>query len=878
MKPECRNDCVDPLEFPKNIYNRSGLEHIDYRIGTYSDFLESMLRKLNQNAVLANWTYREPDDPGIALLEGAAVIGDILTFYQEHYANEAYLRTANWRESISDLVRLLGYRLSPGVGGKATFAFEVKGNKPVIIPKGFPVKAQLEHVKQPAEFETTQEAITYPELSKFHLYRPSHFPEFNKKVSVFSVETRELEKVGVEINVKDKLMLLDTIENPIESPIKNAQVAVVKKVETQFDRTNITIEGSWRKDRGLSISAFKLDRTFRHFGHNAPYKVITVTDGEPSQTDIYYKRNLGKVTKSIDNATTPTKIDPSFKAHQIPLDSEIDDLSIGNSLIIQGLTKGVIVRIILANKPASMTWGALTGATTLVTLDRKIDRKIDSNNDSNVDIRNLVIYEAVGNNFPLQRERQANDKADGSGLCFFGPLESYTKLNQRRLALQKEDGISTEVQVTTNTEDLSISDPDIKFRYLNVSPNISGLESKFTLEDFDLESPKVIAYGNLVEANQGKTEKEAVLGNGDNRQTFQSFKLPKNPLTYHIAANEVPPEAPELQIYVNNLLWTRVSSFFNRNPKEEIYIVREDAKGDSWVQFGDGKTGKRLPSGLKNVVAKYRSGVGAYGPPKPETTVQAGTRLSNLKKIQLPGIVTGGDGPESGDVARAAAPSKIQSLDRLVSLSDFENEVLAMSGVSKALAAWNLVNNVPSVVIIVLMETGRGKEIEEVRQVLNNYNHCRGPQRFPIKVDKGERLYLYLTVKVAYNPNYRQELVERNIKEALGVSGIKEDGFDSSQGLFALGKRRFGQSEYASRIEGTIQNVAGVRWAEVIGLDSLDESENPRDLSLPSAQNLHPVISCDNKQNNKQSNKQILSLYKNHLTLLPVSVPAQEAC
>ena len=30
-----------------------------------------------------------------------AVVGDILTFYQQHYANEAYLRTAAWRDSFS---------------------------------------------------------------------------------------------------------------------------------------------------------------------------------------------------------------------------------------------------------------------------------------------------------------------------------------------------------------------------------------------------------------------------------------------------------------------------------------------------------------------------------------------------------------------------------------------------------------------------------------------------------------------------------------------------------------------------------------------------------------------------------------------------------
>ena len=110
MTSECRNDCVEPFEFPKKLYNRPGLSSIDYRIGTYADFREAMVRALNQNEVLKNWTHRESDDPGIALLEGAAVLADILAFYQDLYANEAFLSTAKWRESIADLVKLWFFR------------------------------------------------------------------------------------------------------------------------------------------------------------------------------------------------------------------------------------------------------------------------------------------------------------------------------------------------------------------------------------------------------------------------------------------------------------------------------------------------------------------------------------------------------------------------------------------------------------------------------------------------------------------------------------------------------------------------------------------------------------------------------------------------
>ena len=112
------DDCVRLPVFPRCPENRPGLARLTRRIGAYPEIREALFAGLNRHTALGGWTHRKPDDPGIALLEGAAILGDILTFYQDLYANEAYLRTAQWRESVADLVRLLGYRLAPGVGGR----------------------------------------------------------------------------------------------------------------------------------------------------------------------------------------------------------------------------------------------------------------------------------------------------------------------------------------------------------------------------------------------------------------------------------------------------------------------------------------------------------------------------------------------------------------------------------------------------------------------------------------------------------------------------------------------------------------------------------------------------------------------------------------
>ena len=49
------------------------------------------------------------------LVDLFAAISDVLSFYSERYANEMFLRTARDRDSLLRLVRLIGYRLSPGV-------------------------------------------------------------------------------------------------------------------------------------------------------------------------------------------------------------------------------------------------------------------------------------------------------------------------------------------------------------------------------------------------------------------------------------------------------------------------------------------------------------------------------------------------------------------------------------------------------------------------------------------------------------------------------------------------------------------------------------------------------------------------------------------
>ncbi|HUM40551.1 MAG TPA: hypothetical protein PKJ04_12485, partial [Nitrospira sp.] len=98
MSQDVRNECGCcagiEASTPGLLVNRPGLSAIAYRVGTYRTFRQSLHARLSDGRwpVLRGLRTRDDDDFTVALLDAWAVSGDILTFYQERIANEAYVR------------------------------------------------------------------------------------------------------------------------------------------------------------------------------------------------------------------------------------------------------------------------------------------------------------------------------------------------------------------------------------------------------------------------------------------------------------------------------------------------------------------------------------------------------------------------------------------------------------------------------------------------------------------------------------------------------------------------------------------------------------------------------------------------------------------
>jgi predicted phage baseplate assembly protein len=471
-------------------------------------------------------------------------------------------------------------------------------------------------------------------------------------------------------------------------------------------------------------------------------------------------------------------------------------------------------------------------------------------------IKDALFHEVTSPLLTLKRAPQETTLVEGRTLNFKGTASEVAALDGRRILLDRPGDDPAVVDVLS----VPAAQNPATAGYPALRPIV--LSAPVIYAGFPNANPITTVFGNLADATEGKTLAEIPIGSGDASQIFQTFKLPKAPLTYHIVAGNTPAETPQLSIYVDGREWTQVESLFGRRHDERAFIVREDAEGKSWVQFGDGKTGSRLTNGVDNVAVVYRIGAGSYGPLKPETKVQASATLKNLDKVSMPADVTGGAPSEGTGQARDAAPGKVQSLGRIVSLRDFEAEAAAIPGVALAGASWQLVDGVPAVEVTVLMETGRGDERQAVANTLNAYNMQRGAGRDAVSVVFGSRLHVTAAVEYALAPTFRSDIVDAAIRRALGVNFARATRDERDDGLFSLRQRRFGEREYASRIAGRVQNVEGVRWARTTAFASLTDGDDAAAIVLPPFSALDPIVACDSRH--------ILSLFDAHLTLTVV--------
>lgn len=318
---------------------------------------------------------------------------------------------------------------------------------------------------------------------------------------------------------------------------------------------------------------------------------------------------------------------------------------------------------------------------------------------------------------------------------------------------------------------------------------------------------------NLAPASAGDSKQMRIqpepLGGGDGSRSLQRFNLRQGPLTYITAATPSG-TASTLEIRVDGLLWPEAPRFTAPGPGERAYTVKLDENGSATVQFGDGTHGTRLPTG-GNVEARYRVGLGTAGNVGAEQISMLLSRPPGLKAVTNPVAASGGTDAEAGDEARRNAPLRVRTLDRIVSLRDFEDFAAAFTGIGKAQAVW-LWDGERRMVHLTVAGTG-GAPLDPnaalYRNLLAAIDSARPPYQ-PLRVSPGRDLRFGLTAGLWIAPEYAPERVLAAAGKALAAA-------------FGFAARAFGQPVTGSEALAALQGVAGVVGAD---LDRLIQVES----------------------------------------------------
>ena len=270
-------------ETPQRVANRPGLTAVACRAGTQPQFKASLLAALSSSAYPALGALRTRDDRDftIGLLDAWACVADVLTFYSERIANEAYLRTATERRSVLELARAIGYELKPGVAASTWLAFTVEDAQGApgyaYIPAGTKVQSLPGPDEKPQTYETVAPVVARKEWNELPIRHSARQP------LAYGERTLELAGTQTRLQPGDALLLVDDarVNNPdsLAWDLRFVQtVAVQTDANGTGGRTRVTLDTGVVDTAGLPLAGpdggglrvFALRRRARAFGYNAP--------------------------------------------------------------------------------------------------------------------------------------------------------------------------------------------------------------------------------------------------------------------------------------------------------------------------------------------------------------------------------------------------------------------------------------------------------------------------------------------------------------------------------------------------------------------------------------------------------------------------------
>ncbi len=819
----------DPVD---TITNPPGLRDVGYAHSRYGAACRAMLDSIARDThYLRDLNSRDPADPTIALIDSWAVAGDVLSFYAERIANESWLQTATECRSLRALARLIDYELRPGKAAEAWLAFTLEDAPGAPLDVPVPVGTRAQSIPGPGEtmvtFETVEAITGHPHLSAMR-------PRMDRDQSLQDVANASAalcRGVLTDIRRGDWLLLVKGTEKiPLraetvtpDAPAQTTRISFTAQPVSPFIMLPLLmayypltgsiaanhriapalvtneIAGKRRKQVAIE-SEFRAARIDTHkLALHLNLRRFQMPALPAPQGLFHFKVRAALFGHNVPNeaaaGATPNPAPPvlSSGGTSIRLDAEYPELRPGSWIAFTRttgssfITKSFITKVTGVDT-VSARLGKLTSRVTQVTLQSGIPADWHGTSSSNVtvlvDSRDLAlapipVSEDV-QGAELRLDRYLPDLAIGRPVAVTGERSDTPGV------------IESEVHVIADVE------LDDGRTVLSLASSIIGPFARGTVR----------INANVALATHGESGGQPI-GHGDGSAMNQSFAIPVAPLT-HIGAANPKGVAAALTIRVDGLLWTQVPSLRDAGPQDRVYQLRYGENGTVRVVFGDGVNGRRLPTGINNVAAWWRKGLGREGMVRAGQLSLLSGAPQGVKAVTNPLPATGATDGEMLEEARANAPLSVMTLDRIVTLRDYEDFARAFGGIAKAAAVWSW-NGTSRVIALTVAgvagDVPAQRDIDNLRGAIAKASD----QAIALTILPYRPATFRLSAKLRTDPAFVPDVVKAAVVAALADA-------------FSFDRRTLGQPVYKSEVIAVMQAVPGVDW---IDLDTLYRGDTP---------------------------------------------------
>lgn len=319
-----------------------------------------------------------------------------------------------------------------------------------------------------------------------------------------------------------------------------------------------------------------------------------------------------------------------------------------------------------------------------------------------------------------------------------------------------------------------------------------------------LETDEEGNYLYSVNITQGYSVVGEVVGSS-NGAVNQSFLLDYSPVV-----------SDSVEIFVNEGMgferWELRDNFLDSTATSKHYTLFIADDGTATIKFGNGVSGKIPDIRNNNILANYRVGGGTVGNVGVKTIVKMPQKLADIKKTFNPeeAYIKGRD-KEDIEEARVKAPASLGTKYGVVTLADFKNLALTVTGITRANAVRG--EEYSTIVNVYYLPDGTipNDQLEETMTELYDERKLVGTH-----VILSEARYREINV----------EVIAKTFSTYVGYD-IKEQIIVTLQNLIQSGEYDFGETPEQSDLVMQLLNLDGVRAVDVFinGGDNLQADE-----------------------------------------------------